>query len=74
MFSLLNSFGSYSQTFIQSPKPFVSPLGKLQKLSFTWVDAFNQPLINYDCEFSVVLEVSEMIDVVDTSSILVKGT
>jgi len=71
---LLNSFGSFAQTFIQSAKAFTIPVGRLDKLTFQLVDAYNRPLSNNDCEYNVVLQVDEMIDVIDTASIVVKGT
>jgi hypothetical protein len=71
---LLNSFGSFAQTFIQNTKTFVTPLGKLDKLTFKFYDTNNQLLTNSDCDFNIVVEIGESIDVVDTASILVKGT
>lgn len=59
---LLNSFGSFSQTLVQSAKAFASPVGKLEKLTFTLRDANNQPINNNDCEYNIVLEISEMVD------------
>jgi len=71
---LLNSFGSFAQTLVQSPKPLVTPVGKLEKLTFTLKDANNNIINNNDCEFNVVLEISEMLDTVDAASLLVKGS
>jgi hypothetical protein len=71
---LLNSFGSFSQTFVQSPKPFSAPLGKLDRLTLTWVDANDNPIFNDDCEFNMVIEVSEMVDIVDSKTTVVMGT
>jgi hypothetical protein len=71
---LLNSFGSFAQTLVQSPKPFTTPVGKLEKLTFRLIDANNRLINNNDCEFNVVLEISEMLDTVDAASLLVKGS
>jgi hypothetical protein len=71
---LLNSFGSFSQTLVQSPKPFLTPVGKLEKLTFALHDANNRIINNNDCEFNVVLEISEMLDTIDAASLLVKGS
>jgi hypothetical protein len=70
---LLNSFGSYSQTFIQSTKPLSAPLGKFDKLSFNFVDSNNNSILNYDCEFNIVIEISEIQDILDINSVIVKG-
>ena len=45
---LLNAFGSYSQTFIQSTKPLSAPLGKFDKLTFNFVDSNNNSILNYN--------------------------
>jgi hypothetical protein len=71
---LLNTFGSFSQTLIQAAAPFITPLGRLDKISFQLVDAFNNNLNNSDCEYNIVLSVDEVVDNVDSSSMLIKGT
>jgi len=71
---LLNTFGSYSQTFIQSSKGLIVPLSKLDKLTFTLVDANNNAIINPDCEFNVVIDVGETLDTLDPLSVIVKGS
>jgi len=71
---LLNTFGSYAQTFVQAPKIFNPALGKLDKLHFTWMDKNGVTLDNADCEFTVVLQVTETVDVLDDSSTLDLGT
>ena len=70
---LLNTFGSYAQTFVQAAKALPAPIGKLDKLSFQLVDAFNNKISNADCEYNIVFEVTEIADSIDTSSTLVKG-
>lgn len=71
---LLNNFGSFAQTFVQSPKQFLPVLGKLEKLSFTWVDRFGNPIDNVDCEFNVTLQIQELSDRQEDSSTLDRGT
>ena len=71
---LLNTFGSYCQTFVQAPKIFNPALGKLDKLHFTWMDKNGTIIDNADCEFTVVLQVTETVDVLDDSSTLDLGT
>ena len=71
---LLNTFGSYCQTFVQAPKIFNPALGKLDKLHFTWMDKNGITIDNADCEFTVVLQVTETVDVLDDSSTLDLGT
>jgi hypothetical protein len=71
---LLNTFGSYSQTFIQSSKGIVVPLGKLDKLAFSWYDANNNQILNPDCEFNIVIDVAESLDWLDPNSVIVKGS
>jgi len=71
---LLNTFGSFSQTLIQAAVPLITPIGRLDKLTFQLVDAYNQNINNQDCEYNIVLSVDEMVDHVDTGGMLVKGT
>ena len=71
---LLNTFGSYCQTFVQAPKIFNPALGKLDKLHFTWMDKNGIVINNADCEFTVVLQVTETVDVLDDSNTLDLGT
>jgi hypothetical protein len=70
---LLNSFGSFSQTFIQSNKGFVVPLAKLDKLAFSFFDGNNNQIFNTDCEFSLVVDIAESLDWLDPNSVIVKG-
>jgi hypothetical protein len=66
---LLNSFGSFSQTFVQSAKVYASSLGKLDKITFGWYDANHVLISNNDCEYNLVMEICEMIDTIDNPSI-----
>jgi len=60
---LLANFGSYAQTLISNPIAFLNPLGKLDKLTFQWLDATNTILNNGDCDWNVVVQITEDIDI-----------
>ena len=70
---LLNTFGNFSQTYIQAPKIFNPVLGKLDKFHFQWVDRFGNVINNNDCEFNITLQVEESIDQLQKSSTLDTG-
>ncbi len=40
---LLNNFGCWCQTFVEMPKIFRPVLGRLDRLTVTWVDRYGQP-------------------------------
>ena len=64
---LLAPFGSYAQTMIMNPIAFNPPLGRLDKLVFTWYDSTNSIIIdNSDCEWNTVVQIVENIDIVET--------
>ena len=63
---LLNTFGQYATTFIQNPVTFSPTIGKLDKLSFSWYDSKGTLLNNNDCEWSGTIQISELINVLDT--------
>jgi hypothetical protein len=58
---ILNSFGSFATTFVQSPVSFNPPIGKLDKLSFTWYDYTGAVLNNADCEWSGSVQIVEAV-------------
>jgi len=60
---LLANFGSYAQTLISNPISFLNPLGKLDRLTFQWVDSTGAIIDNNDCEWNAVVQVSEKIDI-----------
>jgi len=70
---LLNTFGNFSQTYIQSPKIFNPVLGKLDKFHFQWVDRFGAVINNNDCEFNITLQVEESIDQLAKSNTIDSG-
>jgi hypothetical protein len=60
---LLANFGSYAQTLISNPIAFLNPLGKLDKLTFQWLDATNAIINNNDCEWNAVVQITEKVDI-----------
>ena len=61
---LLANFGNYAQTFISNPITFTNPLGKMDRLTFQWVDATGTILNNNDCEWTAVIQMNEQVDIV----------
>jgi hypothetical protein len=59
---LLNNFGQYATTFIQSPVNFNPTVGKLDKLSFSWYDLNGNILDNADCEWSGTIQIVEAVN------------
>ena len=62
---LLAPFGSYAQTFVSNPLSFNPPLGRIDKLTFTWVDITATQIDNSDCEWNTVVQIVEKKDMVD---------
>jgi hypothetical protein len=63
---LMNSFGCWAQTFIESPKVFSPELGRLERLQFTWMDRNGQKLTGADalsCDWHMTLRITEVVDV-----------
>jgi len=60
---LLAPFGSYAQTMIMNPITFNPPLGRLDKLTFTWYDITGNVIDNSDCEWNAVIQIVENMDV-----------
>jgi hypothetical protein len=58
---MLNSFGSFATTFVQSPVTFNPPVGKLDKLSFSWYNSSGVLLNNSDCEWSGSVQIVESV-------------
>ena len=69
---LLAPFGQYATSLIYNPVQFNPPLGKLDKLSFTWTDSAGNVLSNIDAEWSAVLNITEMLDVATAGSSLAR--
>lgn len=59
---LLNNFGGFCRAAVQMPKDFTPTLGKYETLSLQLVDRNGVQLNNSDCEFDLVLQITEIID------------
>jgi len=59
---LLNTFGTYSTTFIQNPIVFNPPIGKLDILRFTWYDSNGNAIDNSECDWSASFQIIERTD------------
>jgi hypothetical protein len=60
---LLNNFGSFATTFVQSPVLFNPPVGKIDKISFNWYDSTGNLLNNNDCEWSGAIQIVESVNI-----------
>ena len=56
---LLANFGSFAQTLISNPLSFSPPLGRIDKLTFQWVDVAGAVIDNSDCEWNAVVQIVE---------------
>ena len=56
---LLANFGSFAQTLISNPVSFSPPLGRIDKLTFQWVDVAGAVIDNSDCEWNAVVQIVE---------------
>jgi hypothetical protein len=56
---LLAPFGSYAQTLVSNPISFYPPLGRMDRLTFTWVDVTGATINNADCEWNAVVQIAE---------------
>jgi len=73
---LLNDFGCYAQTMIESPKIFAPVLGRLDRLTFSWVDRAGRPLAGPDaasCDWHMTLRIVELQDRASAASTLVRA-
>ena len=60
---LLANFASYAQTMVSNPVSFVNPFGKLDKMTFQWLNRAGLIIDNNDCEWNAVVQITEKIDV-----------
>jgi hypothetical protein len=60
---LLANFANFAQTMVSNPVAFLNPFGKLDKLTFQWVNRAGQIIDNNDCEWNAVIQITEKIDV-----------
>jgi hypothetical protein len=69
---LLNNFGTYATTVVQNPVIFNPPIGKLDKLSFSWYDKTGVIINNDECEWSGSIQVVESMDLATNDSSIPK--
>ena len=62
---LLANFGSFAQTLISNPLSFNPPLGRIDKLTFQWVDVAGAVIDNSDCEWNAVVQIVEKKEVAE---------
>jgi hypothetical protein len=62
---LLAPFGSYAQTLISNPVSFSPLLGRMDRLSFQWLDATETQIDNSDCEWNMVVQIVEKKEVTE---------
>ena len=69
---MLNNFGTYATTLVQNPVMFNPPIGKLDKLSFSWYDVTGAIINNTECEWSGAIQVVESVDLATNDSTIPK--
>jgi hypothetical protein len=69
---LLANFGAFAQTAIQNPVNFNPPLSRMDRLTFTWVDANGNAIDNNDCEWSACLQITERKDLMNADASLAR--
>ena len=69
---MLNNFGTYATTLVQNPVLFNPPIGKLDKLSFSWYDVTGAIINNTECEWSGAIQVVESVDLATNDSTIPK--
>jgi hypothetical protein len=61
---LLNNFGCWSQTFVEMPKIFRPVMGRLERLTVTWLDRYGQPFVvgtgAASCDWHMTVRVVEI--------------
>lgn len=61
---LLTSFGGNATTFIHNPITFTPPLYRLTKMEFQWINTQGIVINNNDCEWDMVLNITEAVEIV----------
>lgn len=59
---LLNNFGGFCRAAVQMPKDFSPTLGKYELLSLQLVDRNGVQISNVDCDYDLVLQITEVVD------------
>ena len=68
---LLSGFGGFSRAAVQLPKQFNPVLGKYETVSCQLVDRLGNQIVNKDCEYDFVLEITEITNATKDSSSLI---
>jgi len=61
---LLTNFGGNATTFIHNPVTLAPPIFRLTKLEFQWTDTTGAIIDNNDCEWDMVVNITESVDFV----------
>jgi len=64
---LLANFGGNATTFIHNPITFQTPIYRLSKLEFQWIDANGNVISNNDAEWNMSVNITEYIDTVPSA-------
>lgn len=59
---LLNNFGGYCRAAVYLPKEFAPTLGKYETVSLQLVDRNGTAIANTDCDYSLTLQITELVD------------
>ena len=71
---ILNDFASYCRTAVQKPKDFAPVLGKYDTISCQLLSRTGLPLSSIDCEYDMVLEITELTNKPNDNSSLLGPT
>ena len=71
---LLNNFGEFCRAAVQYPKEFAPVLGKFETILCQLVDKNGTQVNNLDCEFDMVLQITELTNAPEDRSSLVQPT
>jgi hypothetical protein len=72
---ILNNFGNFCRTAVQLPKQFNPVLGKLEAITCQLTDKYGTQIVNQDCDYDFVLEVSEITNTTkDNATLLGPGS
>ncbi len=70
---LLNNFGGFCRAAVQMPKNFSPVLGQFLTLSLQLVDRNGNPIDNNDCDYDIVMEITESADADEKNFAEIRG-
>lgn len=70
---ILSNFGSYATSMVSLAANFNPPLGKLETLTFQWVNSAGVQLDNADCDWSCTVNLTEQNNVATVDSTYLTG-